>query len=742
MAGVGFTRRYLSDPGMEELLAIEGVVIIDNEQPGQVVGAGSGAVNVVGEFEDGPFNESTEVTSPTDYVSLFGRFGYVYLGVVANHPCARSRYSDGALTAEHWNGNGYIATANKKYRRLFITRVDTSVGAVTFTRFASIVGNSLATWAITAGDSLSLSINGAGAVVSTLAATRAVYNSGAGAYPTGFAGGEHFTLTIDLGRPTQIGPTVITFLLGDQTQADIIARINLAMGYVCASNPGAGVTRFTGRVYGTGGNVTITASDAPTQAKIGIADSATPGTGDVVDCNTVTLTEFKTNFEADVAGSYVDRDYDGNLRITSTSIVGTNSIQATAGTLRTVLGLPSTAATRAATAVESIPAGTEVNDGVTTWVTMVTQAVPIGGYGPYTIKVRPATDDGTALGCLAAAAHHITSVLPSGSWQVSNSLPIAVALSEAAIDSAYATAMDATKNVNTVARQTNVIVSARQSNLCRSWIKQNVIDASASGCYGRTAPISPPLGTTTRAMARGTGTPGVGATREERLDYCYPGAQTFIKDIATIGVAGGAGFTADGYIDTHFDAWVASLLSQLNPEENPGQETTFLAGITGIESGNADVQTMDETDYRAFKAAGIAALRISDGVAFIQSGKTSVDPAVNSGKQNVARRRMADYIEDSLAQLLLPYSKKLAKKTRRALVLSTIQTFLDGLTGKDDENLQRIHSYLPLDTKANTLTTLATGLFRVKTKVRTLSSLDVIVLDCEVGENVVTVEAA
>jgi hypothetical protein len=726
---------------MEELLAIEGIVIIDNEQPGQVVGVGTGAVNVVGEFEDGAFNQTTEVTSPADLLSEFGGFGYTYSGVVANHPCARARYADGSPTAEYWNGNGYIAIVNKKYRRLFLTRVDTSVGTVTFTRLASITGNSLATWAITAGDSLSLSINGAGAVVSTLAAAKAVYNSGAGAYPTGFAGGEHFTLTIDNGRPTQVGPFVITFLVGDQTQADIIARINLVMGYVCASNPGAGVTRFTGLVFGTGGNVTITASDAATQAKIGIADSVTPGTGDVVDTLAVTYAEMKSNFEADVANSYVDRDYDGNIRISSTSMVGTNSIQATAGALRTILGLPSAVATRAATVAETIPAGTQVNDGVTTWVTMQTLSVPVGGYGPYDVKVRPATDDGTALGCLAAAAHHLTLVLPSGSWQVSNALPIAVALSEAALDSAYATAMDATKDVNTVARQTSIIVSARQSNLCRSWIRQNVIDASASGCYGRTATSSPPLGTTTKARAVAATTPGVGVNRNERVDYCYPGAQTFVKDIATRGVAGGVGFTATGYIDTHFDAWVASLLSQLNPEENPGQETTFLAGITGLEVGNTDILNMGETDYRVFKAAGICALRIADGVAFVQSGKTSVDPALNSAQQNINRRRMADYIEDSLSGLIMPYSKKLAKKTRRALVLSAIQSFLDGLKSPNDENLQRIDSYL-MSTDANTPTTLAAGLFRVRVKVRTLPSMDVIVLDCEVGENVVTVTEA
>ena len=74
----GFVRRYLSDPGLEELTAIEGVVIIDRDPPASITGVGTGTVTVVGEFENGPFNDPIEVASGADMLNTFGGFGFVY----------------------------------------------------------------------------------------------------------------------------------------------------------------------------------------------------------------------------------------------------------------------------------------------------------------------------------------------------------------------------------------------------------------------------------------------------------------------------------------------------------------------------------------------------------------------------------------------------------------------------------------------------------------------------------------
>ena len=103
---------------------------------------------------------------------------------------------------------------------------------------------------------------------------------------------------------------------------------------------------------------------------------------------------------------------------------------------------------------------------------------------------------------------------------------------------------------------------------------------------------------------------------------------------------------------------------------------------------------------------------------------------------------MADYIEDSLAPAVMQYVKKFASDTRRALILGEIDGFLAGLKSDSNPTLQRIADYLIDGKTGNTADSLAKGIFRVIVKVRTLASLDVIVLDCEIGTTVVITQAA
>jgi hypothetical protein len=320
---------------------------------------------------------------------------------------------------------------------------------------------------------------------------------------------------------------------------------------------------------------------------------------------------------------------------------------------------------------------------------------------------------------------------------VVNLLPVAAALSEAAIDNQYAVAIGSTANLKTVAKQTNVIVSARQSNVVRTALRAIVDQASNNGCQGRTTCVRPPLGTTTRAMALSTSVaPGVGTMRNQRLDYCFPGANVQVPAIGAVGLAGGAGFTADGRIDVGADTWLASVLSQLAPEENPGQVTAFMQNVLDVEHGNPDVQNLTIGDYENFRAAGIVALRIDDGDVIFQSGVTSVDPAVNPNLRNIARRRMADFLEVSLAPAVNRFSKQLATLVRRGAVIGEIVGFLRGLQSESNPAASRIAGFT-IDAKTlNTPEVLDAGLFKIRVRVKTYPSLDVIVLDCTIGETV------
>ena len=225
--------------------------------------------------------------------------------------------------------------------------------------------------------------------------------------------------------------------------------------------------------------------------------------------------------------------------------------------------------------------------------------------------------------------------------------------------------------------------------------------------------------------------------------------QSFVPQIATVGTAGGAGFTADGNVDVGADGFLCSACSQLAPEENPGQLTSFLGGVVGIESG-ANIQQANGgvgfqmADYIAFKGAGICALRIDGGDAVFQSGVTSVDPVAQSGLTDINRRRMADFLQDSQSEALKEFGKKLSTVKRRNAIKAEIQNFLTDLAGggpgaKDgvpnNPDLQRIDSF-SISTKQQSANK---KIFRIVEKIRTLASLEAIVLQTEIGPNVVTV---
>ena len=826
-----FIRRFTSDPGTQVFLEIEAVNILDLTPPSTITGVGTGTVMLVGEFEDGLFGSPTEVTSATDLANTFGGFGYTYGGVAGLNPCARSRLADGAITPEYWNGNGMIALNGKRFARLLIARVDTSVGSVDFERCAWIGGGSSFTYPLTAGDTL-LFGSATTPYTATFSATAAALTSGGGSYPTGFTGGEVMTIVRD-------GTTyTVVFQATDQTQAQVIARINATLGYTAAVDNGGNTTKLSSLTQGTSAAISII---APTTASVltqtGFTLAAATGTGNVANIAQVRPEEISAIVATASTSAFKVRQLtSGALRLSNVGQPLTGVARVTGGSAQAVLGFATTQnaawqdvpnsisitalgagvgtalglsvstsaqpvivssagtypvslagatmtlqvsgrapvtvtfqasdtaqadvvnrinTTMGYTAVKvqsgtiiaiagpgtnatTIPAGTRVRDtAANEWVTMATTTVPAASSDPIAIKVRPAVDDGSAV----AAAPLAVSVLPyainGASFVVFNPLALSAALTESQIDVRYLAALDSTLNPANVAAQTNLIYSARQSNAVREALRQNALDASANGLYGRMAVIRPPLGTTTRAMAESSAAqPGVGAYRDQRVIYAFPGVQTFVPAIANLGLTGGAGFTADGIIDIGADGFVASICSQLPPEENPGQTTSYAAAALGIEKNNPDVQTLTINDYKRFRASGICAPRVEAGTMIFQSGVTSIDPTINPSLRNIARRRMADFIQDSLAFRMKSFGKQLSTRQRRSVIAGEIRAFLNGLLSPNNPAGQRISGYEIDPNTANTPDTLALGIYRIIINVRTLASLDAIVLQTTIGEGV------
>jgi len=397
----------------------------------------------------------------------------------------------------------------------------------------------------------------------------------------------------------------------------------------------------------------------------------------------------------------------------------------------------------------NIPAGTVVRNALNTrvFVTMQTLrfdaptligSVYTANAGPFSVKVRHALDDGSGLSGTAGTIVVVDQPPDLGSFDVVNPQLITAALSEAAIDSQYATALDATLDPQQPSREANIIYSARQSNALRRKVRENVLSAS-SNLFGRMGMVRPPLGTSRAQALSRVAEPGVGAYRDQRVVYTYPGVRSLVPLIARRGLSGGAGFTADGLVDLGSDGFLASILSQLAPEENPGQLTSFTSAVVALESSsNAANYTVD--DYKLFRANGICAPRIDDGVLIFQSGVTSVDPGTFPQLRNIARRRMADFIQDTLARRGRAFGKKLNTFQRRQAITSEFRGFLDSLLSANNPAFQRIAGYT-LDPKSgNTPDTLALGIFRLIIKVRTLSSIDALVLETQIGESVTVTE--
>ena len=304
------------------------------------------------------------------------------------------------------------------------------------------------------------------------------------------------------------------------------------------------------------------------------------------------------------------------------------------------------------------------------------------------------------------------------------------------LETLYASAIDAMLADASPMRDVSIMVAARTSTAIRSYLKQHVQAASAQG-NGRMAVIAPPVSTVSETTVIGDAAPGVGATRDERVVYCWPGVKVSIQEAQNTAIKLASGVTAtDGVIDQRADIFMASILSNLASERNPGQATdpvpTCLEGIIGFQSGNLPSFTM--TDYILFKQYGVAAIRFDrTGVKVFQSGITS---SVTSGQKNINRRRMADEVQDSLATIYEKFSKlPLSTQLKDSIDAETV-AYMEGLLSSANPAAQRIEAY-SVDTKSgNTPQLNAQGIYVVIVKVRMLATADNIVLQAEVGPTV------
>lgn len=311
------------------------------------------------------------------------------------------------------------------------------------------------------------------------------------------------------------------------------------------------------------------------------------------------------------------------------------------------------------------------------------------------------------------------------------------AANSATLDARYATAIQATANDDDPSNLINIIVAARKSATIRSTLKQHCATTSALG-NTRTTCFSPELSVVAVNVATGTGSTGAGAQRLDRCDYSWPNCTTFVPEAVNLSITKADGTTTtDGYLDDGADVWLASVLANTNPEENPGQVgspySDLLAGIAGFQTNLTTKLGMAE--YIALKAAGVCALRRDreDGFLF-QSGVTT---DLTSGREPISRRRMADFLQDSMARRTNKFAKGKATTTRKDGIRTEIETFLADLVSENNPAAARIAGYSVDDKSGNTPSTVAAGLHFIIVRVQLLGELNTIILQTEISANAI-----
>jgi hypothetical protein len=353
-----------------------------------------------------------------------------------------------------------------------------------------------------------------------------------------------------------------------------------------------------------------------------------------------------------------------------------------------------------------------------------TNAAP--NIGPHRVKVRPALDDGTAAGTTADTVTTLVDQPSFASMAVGNQSVLNAALSEGQLDAAYIAAVDATVDASNAGAEINYLYSARRSYVLDVYAADKTEEASNTGCAGRKYLRSGAIGIT-KAQAKAD----AAQIRSDRVWYAWPGWQVVIPEIAARGAAGGLGFTDTGVVTVRGHGPLVKLSALLPPEENAGQATGLISNFFAVEDlGYA----LTPDDYRDLKASGICAPRVDRTAgAIYQSGVTT---DLTKARQTQARRKMADFIQDTQGRVAIKYAKKLATAARKDAFVGENDGFLAGLKSEADPARQRIADYR-LDESANTADTEALGIFVIITKVRTLSSLDAIEIRTEIGEGVV-----
>jgi hypothetical protein len=211
-----------------------------------------------------------------------------------------------------------------------------------------------------------------------------------------------------------------------------------------------------------------------------------------------------------------------------------------------------------------------------------------------------------------------------------------------------------------------------------------------------------------------------------RLIFAYPYVYTNVNGIETL---------------VNPCSFYAAALSQMAPNIDPAfaGNSQYFSGIDSLDG------SYQRSDYISLAAAGISAFEVDPDFGIkIKSGV--VTQIANSALVMVFRRRMTDYILQSLAKYLKNYQDGLNSQVNATNAGAAITAFnrlleTSGMVPNDSE-LESGKASLIDVSSLNTELTVANGYFYVLYKRRIYSSMRYIVLQALISTSVVVTESS
>jgi hypothetical protein len=221
------------------------------------------------------------------------------------------------------------------------------------------------------------------------------------------------------------------------------------------------------------------------------------------------------------------------------------------------------------------------------------------------------------------------------------------------------------------------------------------------------------IGATDQTTSVASAITDVATYPSDRLVYCYNHAYTIDPIVGT-------------EVLTRPESWMATVLANTDVDIHPGEEDTkrFLAGITRLYN-----TSLVRQDYVNLRAAGISAMEIDLGDPVFVSGVVTL---LTPGKTEIARRRMADFLQLSAAYTLRFHVKKKNTEQRRTAIAATLKGWLSGLKQQG----RVVEDFLIDMDILNSPTDRANGIQRILMEVRLVPHMLSIVLTTEIGTGV------